>query len=164
MTPRLPLAYAIALLAPLCITTATLAWVAVSERVGTTVFAGIVPRNSAEAAALGNPGAVLRFLRAGENPHDVHSLRGSVISAEVLRATTLESAMWSREVTMIRLLDRKGAIADDAERMALACLAADLDVSDVVVFLAPEGTAHCQPGAAAAAVVARTSGVEMIHE
>jgi hypothetical protein len=164
MTPRLPLAYAIALLAPLCITTATLAWVAVNERVGATAFAGTVPRNSAEAAALGNPGAVLRFLQAGENPHDVHPLRASVISAEVLRATTLEAAMWSREVTMIRLLDREGAITDDAERRALACLAADLGVDDVVMFLAPEGPGHCEPGAAAAAVVARTSGVEMTHE
>lgn len=157
MTPRLPLAYAIALLAPLCITTVTLAWVAVNERLGATAFAGTTPRNSAEAAAFGNPGAVLRFLRAGEDPHDVHPLRGSVISSEVLRATTLEAAMWAREVAMIRLLDREGAVADDAKRRALACLAADLRVDDVVRYFAPGGTEHCDPGAAVDAVVARTS-------
>ena len=156
----LPLACTIALLAPVCLATAGLAWVAVGERVGARPFAGLVPENSAEAAALGDAGDLMRFLHGGENPRQVYSVRAEVISSAVLRATTYEAAMWAREASMIRLLDREAGAGGHEERRELACLAADLEIEEVVEYLSPEGTASCEPGDAIARLLARTSGAE----
>jgi hypothetical protein len=155
MNVRLPVAIAVALLVPICIATAGIAWVAAGERAGARPFAGLVPQNSAEAAALANAGDLLRFLRRGEDPHAVYPVRPDVISSAILRATTIEAAMWSRQVEMIKLLDREGLIRDD-ERAALACLAVDLRIDDVIEYLAPEGSSGCEPGQALARVTART--------
>ena len=157
MRVRFPLALALALLAPLCVATVGVVWVATGERVGAMPFAGLVPRNSAEAAALGSAGDLLRFLRRGEDPHRVYDVRTDIISSAIARATTLEAAMWSRQLEMIQVLDREGAIATEPERGALACLAADLRIEDVVEYLAPEGVGDCDPGQAMERVTARTS-------
>ena len=156
MKLRLPAAIAAALLAPVCIVTAILVWLSAAERVGARPFAGLAPRNSAEAAALANAGELLRFLGRGEDPHAVYPVRPEVISSAILRATTVEAAMWSRQVEMIKLLDREGIIRDD-ERGALTCLAEDLQIEDVVEHLAGEGGGNaCQPGRALARVASRT--------
>jgi hypothetical protein len=152
-------AVAAALLLPICLATAAVVWVAAGERVGAEPFAGIVPHNGAEAAALAHAGDLLRFLRLGEDPHAVYAVRPEVISSAILRATTVEAAMWSRQVEMIKLLEREGAIDGKEEREALACLASDLKIDDVVVHLAPEGVSGCEPGQALARVAARTSSV-----
>ena len=159
MNVRFPVVLAMALLAPLGIATIGIVGVAAGERAGATPFAGLVPRNSAEAAGLGSAGDLLRFLRRGEDPHGVHAVRPEVISSAILRATTLEAAMWSRQLEMIQALDRAGAIEAD-ERLALACLAADLGVEDVVEYLAPQGVGDCEPGRALDRVVARTGSAE----
>ena len=158
MTTRLPFVLVAALLAPIGVVQAGLTWVAVGERLGASPFSGVVPRNSAEAAALGLSAVMLRYLRGGENPHDVYPVRAEIMSSAILRATTLEAAMWSRQVEMIKLLDREGAIRANGERRALACLAVDLAMEDVVEYLAPAGTVDCRPGDAHARVTARTSG------
>jgi hypothetical protein len=155
MNVRLPLAIAVALLVPIGIATAGIAWVAAGERAGARPFAGLVPQNSAEAAALANAGDLLRFLRRGEDPHVVYPVRPDVISSAILRATTIEAAMWSRQVEMIKLLDREGLIRDN-ERALLTCLAVDLQIDDIVGYLAPEGSSTCEPGQALARVTART--------
>ena len=156
MNVRLPVAVAWALLVPICFVTFGIVWVAAGEQVGATPFAGLMPRNSAEAAALGSAGELLRFLRRGEDPHAVYPMHPSVASSAIARATTLEAAMWSRQLEMIQLLDREGAI-DSLDRPALACLAADLRIEDVMEYLAPEGVEECEPGSALARVAARTS-------
>ena len=145
-----------ALLVPLCIATVGIVWVAAGERAGAEPFAGLVPRNSAEAAGLGRAGDLLRFLRLGEDPHGVYEVRPEVLSSAILRVTTIEAAMWSRQLEMIQLLDRLGAIDTGRERSALTCLAADLKVDDVVEYLAPKGAGDCQPGEALDRVAART--------
>jgi acetamidase/formamidase len=104
---------------------------------------------------LADAGGVLRFLRHGEDPHAVHPVRSEIISSAILRATTVEAAMWSRQVEMIKLLDREGIIGDE-QRASLACLAVDLHVDEVVEYLAPGGASACQPGQALARVAART--------
>ena len=131
-------------------------WVATGESVGATPFGGLVPRNSAEAAALGSPSHLLRFLGRGEDPHRVYDVRTEVISSAVARATTLEAAMWSRQLEMIQLLDREGAIPLGPDRRALACLAADLQMEEIVEYLVPEGTSDCESGVAIGRVAART--------
>ena len=156
MNIRLPIAIAIALTAPIGVATAGIAWVAAGERAGVHPFAGLMPQNGAEAAALADAGGVLRFLRHGEDPHAVHPVRSEIISSAILRATTIEAAMWSRQVEMIKLLDREGIIGGDEQRASLACLAVDLQVEEVVEYLAPRGAGSCQPGQALARVIART--------
>lgn len=156
MTTRLPLACTVALAVPLCAATAGIVLVTAGERVGAALFAGLAPRNSAEAAGLGRAGEVLRFLRAGEDPRQVYVVRPEIISSAVRRATTLEAAMWSRQLELVQLLDRQEAF-DEGERAALACLAADLKIDDVVEYLAPDGTGHCEPGKALERVIARSS-------
>jgi hypothetical protein len=157
MTRRLSLACTIALIAPVCLVTAAVAWVGLGERVGARPFAGLTPINSAEAAALGRAADLLRFLRDGEDPRRVYPIRRDVISPAVLRATTLEAAVWSRQAALVELLDSEGAIQGDEERRMVACLAVDLDVDDVVEYLARHGVAHCEPGRALDGVLARTT-------
>ena len=156
---KMPLsaALALALMVPVGATTVMIAWVSASERIGAHPFAGLAPQNSAEAAALANAGELLRFMRRGEDPHDVYSVRPEVISSAILRATAIEAAMWSRQVEMVRLLDREGVIRDGDERALLTCLAADLQIDDVVEYFGAEQASRCAPGQALGAVTARTA-------
>ena len=157
MTIRLPVAIALALLAPIGVATLVMLTVAAGEPTGATPFAGLIPRNSAEAAGLGRAAELLRFLKAGQDPRAVYSVRPEILSSAILRATTVEAAMWSRQVEMIKLLEREGAIDSGEERTALACLAADLKIDDVVEHLAPDGLIGCELGQALARVTARTT-------
>lgn len=160
MTIRLPVAIALALLAPIGVATLGVLAVAAGEHAGATPFAGLVPRNSAEAAGLGRAAELLRFLKEGQDPRAVYPVRPEILSSAILRATTVEAAMWSRQVEMIKLLEREGAIDGSEERKTLACLAADLKIDDVVEHLAPDGLSGCEPGQALARVTARTTSVE----
>lgn len=155
MTTRLPLACTVALLVPLCVATAGLVLVTAGERVGAAPFAGLAPQNSAEAAGLASAGDVLRFLRMGEDSRHLYVVRPEIISSAVHLVTTLEAAMWSRQLELVQLLDRQAAF-DRGERAALACLAVDLKIDDVVEYLAPDGTGHCEPGQALERVFARS--------
>jgi hypothetical protein len=154
---RLPVVIALALVAPIAAVMAVILSVAAGERHGASPFAGLVPRNSAEAAGLGRAAELLRFLEDGEDPHAVYPVRPEILSSAILRATTVEAAMWSRQVEMIKLLELEGAIDGSDERAALACLAADLEIDDVVEHLAPGGASGCEQGQALARVAARTS-------
>ncbi len=155
MTRQLFLACRIALLAPLCAAAAGVLLVALGERAGASPLAGLVPRNSAEAAGWGRAGDLLRFLRDGEDPRAVHAVRPEIISSAVREATTLEASMWSRQLELVQLLDQAVAF-DQEERAELACLAADLEIDDVVEYLAPDGIGHCEPGKALERVIARS--------
>jgi hypothetical protein len=112
-------------------------------------------RNSAEAAAAGDAPAALRFLRMGDNPSRIHPIRSEIISSRIRNATTLEAALWSGHIEMIRVLDREGAIVDDDQRRELACLALDLDLEEVANYLAPERS--CVEGAALERIIARSN-------
>lgn len=153
MSRQLLLVSRIALLAPICAATACVLLVALAERAGATPFSGLVPQNSAEAAGWGRASDMLRFLRDGEDPRRVQAVRPEIISSAIPRASTLEASMWSRQVELVQLLDQAVAF-DDKERAELACLAADLEIDDVVEYLAPEGVAYCEPGAALKRVIA----------
>jgi hypothetical protein len=130
--------------------------VAAAERGGGSLFAGPSPANLAEAAASGRGDDVVRRLRAGEDAFRVYDLRPDVISSSVQRATPAEAAMWSRQLLMIHLLDRGGAIGD-AQRPELACLASDLGLDDVVEYLSPAAPPTCNPQAARDRVLSRTA-------
>lgn len=156
MMRRFDVACSMALAAPLVLSLILLTSVVFGERVGATPFASMTPANAAEAAGMASAVHVIRFIRMGEDPNRVYPVRPEIISSAVLRATTLEAAMWSRQVELVQLLDREGAIVGAAERHALACLAADLQADDIVDYLAPEGVSDCQPGKALDRVAARS--------
>ena len=65
--------------------------------------------------------------------------------------------MWSRQLEMIELLDREGAIPPEGgTRRALKCLAFDLGVDEVAEYLATADDAPCVPEEARTAVMSRT--------
>ena len=146
----------LALVLPIVVVTLGAVGVTAGERAGLRPLAGLSPVNGAEAAALGRAGEVFRFLRAGEDPHRVQPIRPEVISSSVLAATTLEAAVWSRQLEMIQLREREGAITS-ADRRPLACLATDLDVEDVARYLSPDGSPPCDEGDGIERVMARTA-------
>ena len=138
---------------------ATAAWVlavVVGERTGHRPFASPPFRNSAEAAAAGDAATMLRMLRQGDNPTWVHQVRPDLISGAIVRVTTLEAALWSRQIDMVRALDRAGAILDGEQRRELACLARDLDQPEVAEYLAP--AAACVDNQAMKRVLRRSAG------
>jgi hypothetical protein len=144
----------IGLALPVLVSTAVVVNQSLGERFGRGEAA--LPINSAEAAGSGNAAAMLRYMRAGEDPTREYPLRPEIISSSVLFATTLEAAMWSRQEAMFRLLDREGVIVGDDQRRFLACLAKDLDLPGVLEYLAPSGV-ECVEGEAQARVLARTT-------
>lgn len=145
-----------ALVAPPAVVIVCVALVGIAERSGTTIFGALPPANLAEAAATGRGDDVVRRIDVGEDHQRVYDLRPEVISSAVVRATPVEAAMWSRQLLMVQLLDRAGAIADDEQRRTLACLAADLELEDIVEYLSPAAAPACVPQAARDAVLARS--------
>jgi hypothetical protein len=139
---------------PLVAATSWVAWVAGAETLGRRSFAPPPFRNSAEAAAAGDAASMLRLIRMGDDPGRVHPICCELISSQVQYATTLEAALWSRRIDSVRLLDREGAIVDPGQRRDLACLAADLEIEEAVVYLGSEPS--CVKGAALERVLART--------
>lgn len=136
--------------------------IVVGERTGRAPFAAPPFRNSAEAAAAGDAAAMLRLVRSGENPTWVRQVRPDLISSAITQVTTLEAALWSRRINMIRALDRAGAIVGDDQRRSLACLARDLDQPDVADYLAPG--APCVRDQEVKRVVARSLAPESEHD
>jgi hypothetical protein len=101
------------------------------------------PRNIAEAAGMATASEVLRFLRAGADPNAVMDVRPEVISSSITKVSAVEAAIWGREVALVRLLDRQGAIAGVDRRRYLACLSDALKAEDIARYLAPQGTHGC---------------------
>ena len=143
------------LVAPCLIGTTLLTATMVGELNGATPFSEGGPRNGAEAAAMGDAAALVRFIRRGENPLQAHRVRPHIISGAVQRASTLEAAAWSRRTELIRLLDREGVIVGTDTRRELACLASDLDLPEMAAYLVPDDLA-CHEGEARQRVLNRT--------
>lgn len=130
------------------------------ERAGYTPLSNGGPANAAEAAALGNASDVLRFLWQGQRFDQVQPLRPSIISPQVVRATPLEAAIWSRQLELMRLLDAHNVIVGEATRHHLACLAHDVQLVDVADYLAPGGVGTCGSDEGVARLLARSAAVE----
>jgi hypothetical protein len=142
------------LAAPLLAVTGGTLYVAANERSQRTFFSSRGPRNSAEAAAMGNGAAMMQFLRVEGDPTRVYPVRAEIISSQVQRATTLEAALWSRREEFIHAFDREGMIVDAEQRRYLACLATDLKLPAIAEYLAP--ALRCIKGDALRRVIARS--------
>jgi len=140
-------ALVVALWAPVCTALGLLVWFMTSEVAGHTPLAYLPPRNIAEAAGMARAAEVLRFLRAGADPDAVEAVQPEIISPSVTRVSALEAAIWGREVALVRMLDREGALQGDHRRQYLACLATSIGASEIVAYLAPRGVEACEPDA-----------------
>ena len=147
---------ALLLALPAGVVTIGLLAVAAAERVAPGLFDYYRPLNLAEAAAAGNAAEVLRRLHSGEDPKREYVVRPQFISSTVQHASMSEAAMWSRRVQMFVMLDRAGALTNDATRRELMCLAQDLSLPDVAGHLAGEEARPCEPQQALNRVLART--------
>ena len=147
---------ALAATLPLAVVTAGVLVFAALDAGGRTPSSDGSLRNVAEAAAMGQASEVIRMLREGQDPNRIYELRREIISSTVTRATALEAAIWSRRAQQVELLDRAGGIRDRESRHYLACLAADVQVDEVVEYLSPDGPPECAAGEALKQVLART--------
>jgi hypothetical protein len=130
-------------------------WLAAGERAGLALLAHPEPRNSAEAAAVGNAASMLQLL-SREQAGTVHTLRPGALSDGIVEATTVEAAMWSRQVELVEVLDTRSTVTSDpGERARLACLALDVDAEDIAVYLVG-AVPTCEPGAALLRMRARS--------
>ena len=148
MVQRLSLCAAV----PPLLATLALAW-SVLASAGELAGAGDSPVNMAESAGLGSAADVLRRLGLGEDPRAVLPVRPDVISSSVLRASAVEAAVWSRQVELVKLLDRWGAFEGDG-RSRIGCLARDLQAEDIAAYLGASDA--CPPNATLEAVLERT--------
>jgi len=126
--------------------------VVVGESSGRAPFSDGLPRNSAEAAVMGDASAVVRFLRRGEDPLRLHPVRSDLLSVPAV--STLEAAAFSRRWEMVRLLEDEGAIVG-AARDELRCLADDLGAEDIASYLTANGVG-CEAGETLERIMART--------
>jgi hypothetical protein len=153
--PRLPRSLVLATLAPAVIGAILLVAFVVAEFAGSTAFVYGATQNIAEAAAVADAAAVLRRLRAGEDPSALVIVRPEVISSSVTRVTALEASIWGREIELVKLLDREGAI-DATQRTYLACLSRGLQADAITEYLAPNGTDGCNADEMLARIQARS--------
>lgn len=109
MRARGPAVCAAAVLVPTGIAFALVVLVTAGELAGKAPWPGLIPRNGAEAAAIGSADDVLRFLAAGEDPNAPMPVRPEFISPSVQRATMLEAAVFSRQEELIALLAAESA-------------------------------------------------------
>jgi hypothetical protein len=151
---RLQRAIVAAVVVPPALALAVALAIAAAERTGTTLFADVAPANLAEAAAAGRADDVVRRLQRGEPVDQVYAMRAEATHSPLTLATPAEAAIWSRQVLMVQVLERAGAIAA-ADRADLACLATDLEVHDIAAYLAPGGPGTCEPQRARERVLAR---------
>jgi hypothetical protein len=118
------------------------------------------PQNIAEAAGMGSAAETMRRALYGESAHRVEYVRPEIISARVTRVTALEAAIFSRKLELVRLLDRRGAIVGTGTRLALACLARDIEANDIVEYLARGVELPCAKDAEHERVIARSAAAD----
>ena len=114
------------------------------------------PRNAAEASAFGRAADVVRLVQRGDHPEQIFPVRAGMIRESPGWLSAVEGAMWAEGPAMIRLVEHEGAVLTDVKRRQLACLARDLGQPGTADYLMPADPSPCAPGAALAAVRART--------
>ena len=141
--------------APVVAATLAVLLFATAESLGVTPFSYGPPRNAAEAAGMGSASEVLRLLATVDDPNRIFPVRVDIIASNVTRVTVMEAVVFTRRLGLVELLDDEGMIVGSENRRHLACLAADLNASDIVSYLAPKGI-ECVAGQTYAVVVARS--------
>jgi hypothetical protein len=91
--------------------------------------------NPAEAMARGDYGQALRLIRQGDDPNGRYRVSGESSADPVLTITPLEAAVRRGDVEMVQVMFDHGALADDAERRRLSCLALTREAEEIAEFL-----------------------------
>jgi hypothetical protein len=87
-----------------------------------------------EAAHDGDIAAVFRMVSAGADPNRAEAVPFEHRPQPVL-LTPLEAGVESRQVEVLQVLVKAGALPDEPERQRLACLAMAVDASEVASYL-----------------------------
>lgn len=156
MSGRLITVARAALAAPPLLAAALILAIVVTERAGGTLFPGVTPRNSAEAAGLARAASLLAYLESNQDPTRVYEIDPAIISSSVQRASTAEAAVFSRQVGIIEMLAHRGAFDDDRQRLAIRCLAEDIQAADIAAHLTRAADPPCVPDAENERVLQRT--------
>lgn len=118
-------------------------WLAllVAGSTGTHPIWHVRPRSIAEAAVFRDGGAIVRRVRAGENPNTASEVRGGFISRRPVTITPIDAAVRAQRAEVVQLLFDVGATVDAASWTQLWCDAENTDVKAVLVRYRPPGVA-----------------------
>jgi hypothetical protein len=97
---------------PVCVAVLWVSVLAVTAITGTHPIWGQQPRNLAEAAALKDGAAVVRFVEQREDVNRAGEIRAGILSRAPQTLTPIEAAAAAREAEMVRLLLDLGATPD----------------------------------------------------
>jgi hypothetical protein len=92
--------------------------------------------NMAEAAAARDVATIAMLLDRGEDPNATRHLRAVLFDGMARDLTPLEAGVAAGRLEVVHLLLARGALVDDARRVALACDALHRGYRDVAAFLA----------------------------
>jgi hypothetical protein len=129
-------------LPPLVVTLALAAF-AVLETAGAHPLTDGLPRNAAEAVAMHDHAALLRFMASPSGARDMATVRKGILGDRLMFATPAEAAVLAHDRGALDLLASRGAWGD-ADRARLACLAGDVHDASLVTFF--DRSARCEPG------------------
>ncbi len=100
------------------------------------------PRSVAEAAAFGDPVAVVQRIQGGDDPNRAGDVRAGAARTETTRLTPIEAAAAAGEPAMVRLLLDLGAAPDAAVWQRAWCLSDEPGVRDALESRRPPGAAE----------------------
>jgi hypothetical protein len=114
-------------------------------QVGLSLFAAnpvwaVQPVTMAEAAALRDPGTVMRRIRQGADSHTAQAVREGIVSNEPVMLTPLDAAIAARRGEVIELLVWAAPPRHGGEWVQALCLAAalgDEGISEILARLKP---------------------------
>ena len=132
--------------------TVALAAFAMLEAAGAHPLTDGLPRNAAEAVAMHDHAALLRFIAAPDSARDMAMVRTGILGDRLMFATPAEAAVLAHDRSALDLLAAHVAWSE-ADRARLACLAADVHDAALVTFF--DSSARCEPGQTMARVLRR---------
>jgi hypothetical protein len=133
---RVPVAAAIAAVAPQVVPLVAALFVLVGWLAGINPFWPTPDVNVAEAAAVRDHAEVVRLIEAGQDPNRRWPVRADIIDGDSHTMTPLEAAVEIRRLELVKLLVRHGASITPAARIALSERSAAHGASDIATYLA----------------------------
>jgi hypothetical protein len=128
-------------------TCAALIWAAVLAAAGVTgrhPVWDVQPRNVAEAVALRDGGAVVRFARQGANLDAAQPIRAGILSNNAITLTPVSAAAAMEEPEMLQVLLDLGASVNTGNWERAFCISDDPRVRELLRSVQPpDAAAHC---------------------
>jgi hypothetical protein len=125
-----------------CTAIAWLTVLGVAAATGTHPIWDMTPRNLAEAAALRDPAAVVRFVETGSDVDKPGDVRARLVRDEAARLTPIEAAAAARESEMVQLLLDLGAAPDAPTWHRAFCISDADSVREVLQARRPPGASE----------------------